>query len=80
MKLKKGIKRIFKRIRKKCFKYDFSDLTEKEKEKVLRDFGEMSGKYFLTLFIALKLESKMEWMLVNDATNGEYILSFKKII
>ena len=58
---------------------DFSKLSDEEKNKLITEFGEIAGKSAIRLFISLGLKSHIDFMIINDATGDEYILSFKKI-
>jgi hypothetical protein len=58
---------------------DLSGLTDEEKGKAIRDFVEISSRYFLQLFLMLGLKSHIETMIVNEKTGEEYILSFKTV-
>jgi hypothetical protein len=58
---------------------DLSGLTDAEKSKAIKDFVEVTSRYFLQLFLMLGLKTHIETMIVNERTGKEYILSFKTV-
>ena len=60
-------------------KYNLENLSEEEKENIIREFSELVAFQCLDLFNALGLNSHIECMVKNTANDKEYILSFKTL-
>jgi hypothetical protein len=58
---------------------DLSGLSEEEKGKAIKDFVEITSRYFLQLFLMLGLKTHIETMIVNDVTGKEYIMTFQTV-
>jgi len=56
-----------------------TNLTDEQRQKIISDFTEMSGKAALELFYMLGLKTHFQVMFVNDATGEEFIYSLKKV-
>ena len=59
--------------------YDLSELPSKQKKEMIEVFTELTCKHALQLFMSLGLKTHIEAMVVNDTTNDEFILTFKKV-
>ena len=60
-------------------KYDLSKLSEEDKQEIIKDVSEHIAFLCLDLFNALDLKTHIECMVINQANDKEYILSFKTV-
>lgn len=59
---------------------DLSMIPQQDKNKIIKDFSEITSKHTLELFMMLGLKNHIECMIVNDYNGEEFIFSFKKLI
>jgi len=60
-------------------KYNLEKLSDEEKHEIIKEVSELLAFQCLDLFNALGLKSHIECMVVNEANNQEYVLSFKTV-
>ena len=59
--------------------YDLSDISEEVKMKLVNGMISIAGENLGKLFYSLKLENKIEGMVINDSNGDEFLLTFQKI-
>lgn len=57
---------------------DFSGLTNDDKVKMIKVFGEILSKHTSMLFLSLGAKNFIEWMVVIEQTKEQFILSIRK--
>ena len=57
---------------------DLTNLPEEEKTKIIKELGDVSGKAFMSTFIALGLKDGMDYVFKNNTNGDTFSLSFKK--
>ena len=58
---------------------DLSMIPQQDKNKIIKDFSEITSRHTLELFMMLGLKNHIECMIVNDYNGEEFIFSFKKV-
>src|SRR5690606_23507107 len=56
----------------------FQNATPEQKDSLIRGFAQLTSQQALQLFMSLGLTTHFECIVVNEPTNEEFILSFKK--